>query len=261
MSNIIGFSHLVFTVNNSCSLSASSFLNEFYFEREYFELDHGTCRLPMIREITNSVSKISLYKSKLGDLPGIELLHVKSVVKRPLLNYGLICQGRFTPSFALPLKRQHFGGGEFYVDYYYDELLNSLIAPATNLFNNEKDGGCWMILSDFEKQKEFFLSIGGRKVLIDTENIFAVKCRVINKKLSSFVFVLIKDITNKNTHYNDDLGLSTLGWFARNIDETDIQDELLSSSDLFSISLNGNCFDAKFFYNNQNISHEILKVN
>ncbi len=257
MSNIIGFSHLVFTVCNTDPEPASDFLNNFYLAKEYFEFDHETFRMPLIREEKNGISKLSLYKSKDGNLPAVELLHVDNVVKRPLTNYGIIA-AKNNYSRINELKRLYFSENEFYVDYYYDALMNSPVATATNFFDNEKDPGCWMLLNDFEEQRTFFRSISNKKILIDKNDVFAVRTKVINKKLSNFIFVLVKD-HNNGKYYNDDLGLSTLGWFTKGFDGITGEIELESST-VFPISLNGNYFDAKFFYNNQNISHEVLKI-
>lgn len=259
MSNILGFSHLVFTVADNGIAGGSGFLDTLYDSEEYFELDHATHRSELVRAPQNLVSRISLYKSRTGDLPAIELLHVKHTQQRPVLNYGLISRHTGLP-LGLPLERRIIPGTPFYVDGWFDPLLNTFIASQTNLFDDEKQAGCWMFLSDFEVQKKYFSGIGGKKILIDTADIFAVKCRVINKKLSSFVFVLINDRISNAEYYNDDLGLSTLGWFARNLSDESLAMGL-HASNLFSISLNGNSFDARFLYNNKNISHEILKVN
>ena len=146
----------------------------------------------------------------------------------------------------------------FFVKYYFDSFINSRIAVETNLF--EKGFGCWLCASDFEEQKSFFLSIRNSKVLLENDDFLIISCKVINKKFSNFTFVIIRDDV-ESTNFNDDPGLSTIGWITKDISHESLAAIKLQGSPKFTILLNGNTFDAKFLYNNKSISHELLKLN
>jgi len=262
--SIIGISHLVFTVgcDNSSSFRESDFLNTYFSEGEYFEFDHSDFRNDLIRDKKNSLSKLSLFKSKFNDLPAVELLHTESTVSRPNTNFGLLHSPVDTVIKSEKTVTINFPGTDFYATCYYDEALNTYIAAQTNLYELEKQSGCWIVLddNDFVSQKTFFKTIDGAKILAENEGLLIIKCRVLNKKFSNFVFVLIRDTNEKeNSYYNDDQGLSTLGWFTKSLEQ--VGPDSMKTSPKFSISLNGNTFDARFIYNNQNISHELLKLN
>lgn len=257
MNSVIGLSHLVFTIDSEVDIAAagSVFLQQFYALGEDFYFDHRSVRLNLIRDKQNEQSQLTLYKSRFNDMPAIELLRVKSSIKRPRETYGFI-QAGITPLAEQELKKYYFPGTDFFVDYYNDDVLGSRIACATNFF--EKGYGCWITVDDFDLQKAFFSSIKSARIFVDTDDIFIVGCKVINKRFSNFTFVLIKN-RKQTIFYNDDCGISTLGWFAKEIEKHHTIG--FAETIPFSISLNGNLFGAKFLYNNRSISHELLKLN
>jgi hypothetical protein len=260
--NVIGFSHLVFTVGNDYGTQKKSpFLARHFDEGKYFEFDHAEYRSAVIRNSSNAVSRLSFYGSLLNDMPAIELLHVNDPVKRVAGSYGLIVPESYknTNESPLPVETQYFCNGKYFVSGVYDETLSAFVAYDTNLF--QKDGGCWLTVNDFEAQRKFHSGISSNKILIDENEIFAVRCRVINKKLASFVIVFLRGQNNEEKIYNDDQGLSTFGWFVRNLDDAEMNGYLDWQSPSFEININANTFAAKFLYNNKGLSHELLKIN
>ena len=259
MSSIIGLSHLVFTVNrnNTNSAKNSDFLMQNFSEAVNFEFDHSYVRKSLIRNKENAISSLSLFKPISHDLPAIELLYANSTELRPFEKYGIIDTCK-TDKREKELETYYFPNSDFYVRYYYDSFMESWIALDTNFFENGV--GCWISTSDFESQKMFFSSIKTGKILLENDNYFVFKCRVVNKKFSNFTFVLVKDL-NSSLFYNDDSGLSTLGWFTKDIENESFSKNGLTLSESFTIYLNDNIFTAMFLFNNRSISHELLKLN
>ena len=255
MSSILGLSHLVFTISPQAQ-GSSTFLDQFFFPGEFFQFDHQEVREPLIRSKDNAISNLALLRSRFDDTPAIELLYANFASARNQEMFGLIYPG--VPHADQPLVNQHFPGGHFFVKYYFDAFLNSRIAVETNFF--EKGYGCWLYASDYEEQKSFFLSIRNSKVLLDIEDFFIISCKVINKKFSNFTFVIIRN-PEETLIYNDDAGLSTIGWLTKDITHESLRAIKLKESPKFAIMLNGNNFEAKFLYNNKSISHELLKLN
>jgi hypothetical protein len=255
MSAILGLSHLVFTINKE-SEGQSTFLDLFFFPGEFFQFNHQEVRANLIRNSDNATSNLALHRGRFDDTPAIELLYTSSKSARRPEKFGLIYPG--IPCGEKLIEDQHFTGGHFFVRYYFDPFLNSRIAVETNFF--EKGYGCWLYASDFEEQKSFFLSIHNSKVLLESNDFLIISCKVINKKFSNFTFVIIRDNV-ESTNFNDDSGLSTVGWITKDIGHESLAAIKLQGSPKFTILLNGNSFDAKFLYNNKSISHELLKLN
>jgi len=257
MSSILGLSHLVFTINpDFTGHSKSLFLDQFFLPGEVFQFNHQEVRADLLRNEANGTSNLTLHRPRFDDTPAIELLYAIPTATRSPEMFGLIYPNIQPGDESLEI--QHFMGGQFFVTYYFDPLLNSRIAVATNFF--EKGCGCWFYANDFEEQKSFFKSIKNSKVLLNDDNFFIISCKVINKKFSNFTFVIIRNFKD-TLSYNDDAGLSTIGWLTKDIAEEDLTTIMLKKSPSFLILLNGNNFEAKFLYNNRSISHELLKLN
>jgi len=257
MHKILGLSHIVLTVNSKIIKSFNStLLSMFYGDGKYFEFNHSTIRREMIRSEINLISKISLFKALNGDLPAIELLYSEGNLKRPDKNFGLIFK-----TISLPLefdKKELRFGNNYHIKYIFDEKLHINVAYSTNIIDD--DYGCWMIVNDFDQQKTFLINEKSNQIISNEEDIIIFRCRVLNTKFSYFTIVLIRDKDNIiEKYYNDDLGLSTIGWFQKNLDCV-IETNDFSSSETFPITIFEKSFDAKFLYNNISISHELLKI-
>ena len=257
--DILGLSHLVFTISKSDfgTQFFSSLLDKHYDQSVILELDHSEHRHPLLRDVLNSKSHITLFKSKFSDLPAIELLHVETFGSRPLENYGLFISGI---ADHLPAQKIYkFRWKDYFIDYFIDELLNCAIAVDTNFINQEIESGAWLYVNDFDDQRQFFTQGTSAKVILESSDILIVRCKVLNKKFSNFIFVLIRNNQSSCNYYNDDLGLSTLGWIAKDLKSEEVDKLFRSSTKIFSLEVNDNQFEAKFLFNSKNISHEILK--
>ena len=259
MSSIIGLSHLVFTVNriNNNTVEKSEFLKLLYSEEENFMFDHSYVRNSLIRNKKNAISNLSLFRPLSHNLPAIELLFVNSTKARPFKKYGIIYTS-IDSKIVKELETYYFPESDFFIRYFYDPFIDTWIALETNFF---EDGlGCWISTSDFISQKMFFSSIKNGKILLDNDNFLIIRCKVVNRNFSNFTFVIVKELNDAN-YYNDDSGLSTLGWFTKDIQAESFNKNGLILSDSFFINLNENIFNAMFLYNNSSISHELLKIN
>ncbi len=257
MFKILGLSHLVFTVNTDKINSLNeTLLGSFYGDGDYLEFNHQEARKDIIRNNTNSISKISLFKPLQGNLPAIEFLYSKNTLSRHINTYGLIFNNHEFKCNQLEYIINF--DKHYYAKCFFDPKLNLYISYSTNLIQDQF--GCWIIVKDFDQQKQFFLNEKSNQVISCDQDKLVIKCRVINSKFSSYTIVLLKDnsLLNEN-YYNDDLGLSTIGWFQKSNSEVK-PTTIFFSTIAFQILIFKRKFEAKFFYNNVSISHELLNV-
>jgi len=257
MNNILGLSHLVFTVNSDKINSLKgTLLESFYGEGNYFEFNHKEARKNLIRNHTNMLSRISLFKPLNGDLPAIEFLYSESTISRDQNSFGLILNNFDLKSEEFE-KEIHFGKN-YSAKILFDKKLNLTISHSTNLMQDKF--GCWIIVKDFEDQKNLLLNQKSNKVISSDENIIVIRTKVLNSKFSSFTIVLIKSNSNFTENYfNDDLGLSTIGWFQKTHSEIKENNKFFKTKD-FQITMFGRKFKANFLYKNVSISHELLNI-
>lgn len=257
MFKILGLSHIVFTVNkeNIKSLKGTV-LGNFYGEGNYLEFNHGEIRKNLIRNDNNLLSKITLFKSLNGDLPAIEFLYSNSNFKRPSDSYGLILKTITPPSDCL--KNELRFGQKKNAKCIFDKELNLNIAYCTDLI--EDDFGCWITVKDFDNHKNFLLNEKANRIISYENDMLTVKCRVLNSKFTTFTIVLIKEKRERaQNYYNDDLGLSTIGWFQKNFERLENYEQF-SITHTFQISIFSRIFNAHFLYSNISISHELLNL-
>ena len=153
MNDIIGLSHLVFSVDQN-KKQENILLKTLYDNEKFYEFDHKNIRSPFIRNKENLTSKLNIYNSSFSDLPPIELLTVNNVSKRSKNNYGLIVNDKLLSINQDKIKIE-FCNSEFYVSCFFDFFLNSYVAVENNFFNS--GNGCWYLAKDFDDQK-FFLN-------------------------------------------------------------------------------------------------------
>ena len=257
MINILGLSHLVFTVNcDKINSLNGTLLDSFYGDGDYLEFNHKEARKDLIRNNFNLISKISLFKPLNSDLPALEFLYCKSSISRDNHSYGLIFNNYDFKSKEL---EQVINFDNFYfAKFFFDKKLNLSISYSTNLIQDQF--GCWIIIKDFEEQKNLLLNQKSNQVISSDENKIVIRTKVINSKFSSFTIVLIKSNSNLTENFfNDDLGLSTIGWFQKKTNELKQSNDFLKTKD-FQITIFGKKFNANFLYKNVSISHEILNL-
>ena len=257
--NIIGLSHLVFTVPFSKKSNyKSSLLELFYSDPIRYKFDHYNYRKNLLKSADNNLSNLEIYIPKNSDSPAIELLYVNTDFHRPNEYYGFIFnKNLYKPTTTL--KKMFLSDSKYYVEYYYDLFLHSNIATNANLFASGQ--GCWISVNDFVEQKKFFSSISGVQILVDENSLFVLKCRVLNKTFSFFYIAIIPIINSDTFFYNDNIGISTFGWFRKNNSIESYVSIFKYISPFFQIEMTENTFDAIFLSNNKGVSHELLKTN
>jgi hypothetical protein len=261
ISSVIGLSHLVFTVNETGNNQLlSDLLAKEYDLPILLEFNQSEFRKALLRNNQNLISHISLFKPKFNHLPAIELLHVIPLAERSIMNYGLFIAGSNAGKNDQEIQTIELGQTSYNLRFHIDNILQSPVGElySDNVFVNTN--GCWIIVQDFDSQSAFLKSIAGVKILEDSNNTLVAKFRVINKTFSSFTIILIRDEQNSSDFFNDDIGLSTLGWFSKDLINGTGNGFFNKGSDIFPIEMNGTRFDAKFIYNNKSISHELLKL-
>lgn len=255
MSDILGISHIVLSTNNKFdSRTLNTLLEDYFFDGEYFEFDHSTIRSQLIRSEINLRSKLSLLKSRNKYLPALELLYCESEISRPNNFFGLILKNSIVNK---PCEVSSILIDKYYINFINEKKFGLNISYDTNII--EEDFGCWIYIKDYDSQKKFLSSQKSIKVVREGVDFIVLKCKIMNSSLTSFNIILIRDTKNKELEYfNDDLGLSTLGWFFKGELKNESSD--FKMTDFFEIEILGKKIKARFVYSNKSISHELLKI-
>lgn len=253
MYSILGISHLVFTVNKNESKN-SEYLNTNFLAPDNFEFDHSKIRKPLLRNSSNQISRISFHKPINPCLPAIELIESNNLLTRPQNSFGII--DKTLKNFNFPSTLIKLGNQQT-ITSYFCPIMNINISWETNIIDGEV--GCWIEVFDFKSQMDLLKKNFSLNCYYEDDSTAKFKTKIINKSLSPFFIVLIKS-SECQSFYNDDLGLSSVGWFSRNLlSQTNV--DLFKTSEHFKINLYDNELNAQFVYNNKLFSHEILKLN
>ncbi len=252
MYKFIGISHIVFTVNNF-NRNIPEYLNTNFLKPETYIFDHSKIRKPLLRNFSNKISKIDLFKPKYRHLPSIELIQSENSIKRSKNSFGIIDKNLTKPFKTNKIIKL---GNQETIKSYFCPVMNVNISNETKIIDSKF--GLWLKVFDFESHYKLFSEIFNLKCGFKDDFIAKFKTRAINLSLSPFEIVLFRS-SEKNQFYNDDLGFSTIGWLSRNLlDLKKINSFLVT--DNFNISFNKKKFIAQFVYNNCLFSNEVLKL-
>lgn len=251
MNNIIGISHIVFTVDNQSELE-SSYISSLYQKPKRFRFNHSSIKKKLIRKSLNGISQISYYESIDKIQVPIETIFSKSKYSRPKNSFGIV-----NKSFKMGnddnfeiFKHKILGK----LNVYNCKTTQANICNDLELINTEL--GCWIEVGDFENQIRLLADDFRLKCIHETNEVAVFITKVINKSFSNFSIILLKSNSNKN-YYNDDIGLSSIGWISKS--DFVLKTQNFEKTPLFDIKLFENKFKTKFIYDNKGISHEILK--
>lgn len=253
MNNIIGISHIVFTVDNQEQIE-SRYISLLYQNPKKFRFNHSTIKKKIIRENLNGISKISYFKGIDNYQVPIETIFSNNEVSRPKNSFGIV--NKFfingdNDNFEI-IKHKILGD----LNVYYCKITQAFICNNLELINTEL--GCWIEVSNFEDQLRLLVEDFGLKCIYETKEIAVILTKVINKSFSNFSIILLRSNSNIN-YYNDDIGLSSIGWISKS--DFIIKTPNFKKTHMFNIKLFENKFKTKFIYNNKGISHEILNFN
>tara|TARA_Y100001935_G_C17220708_1_gene465148 strand:- start:282 stop:1034 length:753 start_codon:yes stop_codon:yes gene_type:complete len=250
MTKIIGLSHIVFTKVKT-SINDDIFLKSNYQTPKKFQFDHSSIKSNMIRDKLNKLSNLNFYKSNRSAI-SVEILHSKTNFKRPKYSYGIIDKKIKTDSLKENYSDLDFLGKNMST---FSPSLNCYIIKSTNIINT--DYGCWYSVNNFEQHVEIFEKSLGLKLISNDGKIAKFKCVIINTFFSPFTILIIK--SEKQTDYfNDDAGLSTLGFICKNLPKK--IDKPFCLSEELDIILFTKKLKGKFIYDNNGIAYELLKI-
>lgn len=253
MFNIIGLSHLVFTVNNK-EFKDSNYLKDRFSNPENFIFDHYQFKNSLLRNPNNKFSKITLYKSSENNFPAIEFINSENSNYRPKDSYGIIDKS-YVKAESFSTKIQFSNNN--YIHTYFCPKLNLNICNKTDVISNNV--GLWMKVFNFKQQVEFFKKNLKLNCYYEDNYKANFSTRIVNKSFSNFDIVIFKS-SKKQSFFNDDIGLSTIGWITKNLVYKTFLDGF-HLTEPFKIKLAKNEFQAQFSYNNTFISNEYLKIN
>ena len=250
MTKIIGLSHIVFT-RAKTSINDDIFLKSNYESPKKFQFDHSSIKSKMVRDKLNKLSNLSFYRSNSRGI-SVEILHSKTNVKRPKCSYGIIDKKIKSDSLNENYSELDFLGENKST---FSPSLNCYVIKSTNVINT--DYGCWYSVNNFEHHVEIFQKLLGLKLISNDEKIAKFKCVIINTFFSPFTILIINS-EKKTDYFNDDAGLSTLGFICKNLPEK--IDEPFCLSEELDIILFTKKLKGKFIYDNNGISYELLKI-
>lgn len=263
MAQVIGLSHLVFTTNAK-ELSSGSSLSALY---RFAERNHYG-PIPEKRSLLRNPegwrsTSMSLYHSQTASHPSFELIHASSGFVRPLGSYGLILpvqDGGFPD--PIPVELSYLRSALSVDNVVLDETVPTYIIFSSTLAEHNCTMGAWLEVADLHAATALYKDILMAEELWSGDGLTVLKCRVINKKFSSFLWVLRNKTDEAAVYYNDDCGLSTIGWIARGLDGFDEAASLhgLQASGHFGVTVGGRDLKAAFLFDNRSASHELLSV-
>lgn len=263
MLQVVGLSHLVFT-SQSSGLPEGSILSSIYQFGE--RNDYGP--IPEKKELLRDAdgwesTSMSLYHSKTSEHPSLELIHIDKASHRPAGSYGLILPPGHESSTAMAPSQC----GIPVPDIAANSIVSEESLPVTIAFSPKPvEHGCsmgaWLDVADLDASTAFFTDALGAECISKGVSSTLLKCRVVNKKFSKFLWLLRQKNSIEEVYYNDDLGLSTIGWVARGLDgvEAAARRHGLRASGRFEVGVGGRTLRAAFLYDNRSASHEILSV-
>ena len=253
MNNIIGISHIVFTVDNQEYIE-SSYISSSYQNPKSFLFNHSTIKNKLIRRNLNGISKLSYFESKDNYQVPIETIFSKNIESRPKNSFGIINKsfGKGDDENFKILKHKILGD----LNVYYCKRIQAFICNNLELIRTEL--GCWIEVSNFEDHIKLLVEDFGLTCIYQTNQIAVIQTKVINKSFSNFSIILLNSYSNKN-YFNDDIGLSSIGWISNS--EFIIKAPNFKKTQVFYLKLFENKFKTKFIYDNKGVSHEILNFN
>ena len=267
MENILGFSHLVFTSHNK-KLVSNSQLTSLYEQPEQYTFAHGAVKKKLLRTPSTD-TLLSFYSSRDGDLPALELVYSESYCARDLNSYGLILPSTKAPEASKTISKRCLNDKiNAIIPIHSVALIEELpcyLIYSEILHQNECTMGAWMNVNDLENTLLMYQKQLNSEIINQGDGIAIAKTRVINKKFTNFLWVLIEE-NNQKSYFNDDIGLSTLGWIKKPSPNTlppkqiNIEGLKLNDTKPFTIEMNGRQFNAAFYFDNQLPSFEILEL-
>lgn len=250
MTKIIGLSHIVFTKVKSSS-NDDIFLKSNFENPKKFKFDHSSIRSNMLRDKSNKLSNLSFYKSNKNSI-SVEILHSNTNSTRPKMSYGIIDK---------KIKIDNLKENDSDLDFLgknmstFSQSLNCYIVKSTNIINT--DYGCWYSVNNFEQHIEIFEKSLGLKLISNDGEIAKFESVIINTFLSPFTILIVRTET-KTDYFNDDAGLSTLGFICKSLPEKINEPFYLSEE--FDLMLFKKKLKGKFIFDNNGIAYELLKI-
>ncbi len=264
MSGIFGLSHLIFS-SPSRILAQESPLRSFFKDPEFYKFDHSDVKKDLLRD-KNSCEKfthLSLYNSREGNLPSLELIFSESAISRPITKFGLLIPPSMSPAFNLSPKfsiSAKFAEIHSLSRVYLEPDIPSLLAISPELSEHSCSLGAWTASRDIEESSHFFVNFMGAQILSKTPLTHTLRVKVMNRAFSNFLIIIVKDDAPAANFYNDDIGLAAFGWFCRKVPLSENACAgKRSFSPKFLIPMKKN-FEARFIYDNEGQSHEIMAI-
>lgn len=264
MSNIIGLSHIVFT-SSIRRIPESSWLKNFFAEPEEICLANQEFKKDLQR-YPDSETRIVIYKPLSGDLPAFELVFSKNQYSWPRSSYGIIIDENWIDSERYKPVSEFLALREAVAikSVFLDQEIGCFVAVSPDLKRkfNSKMGLCLKVAC--EAHFNDLCEILALKKVIAAENIYVCFAKVVNTAFSDFpIFFLIDPKSTKSEpFFNDDLGLSTIGWFVKDVNAVlpSNVNSRFRKTNIFDLTLNGREFQGVFLYDLSLPSNEILML-
>ena len=253
MLKIVGLSHLVFTVNHEKYKNSAYLKNKFLVGDQYI-FNHHRYRKDLLRDSTKKFSKINLFKSKHNDFPAFEFLESDCEVLRPSNFYGIIDKN-FKQTNYISEKVQL--SKNIWVKSQFCPMLNLNICNKTDLIDSQN--GLWLKVYKFEEHVNFFIKSLKLKCYYQDDEKAFFRTIIVNKNLVNFDIVLFKTL-ERQSFFNDDIGLSTIGWITKNLVNKKEKDNF-KFTESFNFKIGNRELSAQFSYDKSFLSNEYIKVN
>lgn len=262
MSNVYGFSHIILTTHER-ELS-DPLLAKLYTLGIRQGFDHTLFKSGLLRNVKgNENPGISLYKSIDSSLPALELINYKSEQCRDEASCGFVFPAALASDYPVgknqgiltnitPLSAEYIS---------QNNLIKMAISEAP--LRHRCSMGVWMTAKRYNQTSRWFKEGLKAKCILETEQYTMLTSRVMNKKFTNILWILVRDNQgNQASYFNDDSGMSTLGWLVKDLELPAQKAEKLGFNvgPVFEIKLSQRLFQARFIYDNCTPSFELLKL-
>lgn len=258
--SVIGLSHIVFTTD-SREFAEGSCLKKLFAPAEVHHFKNQEFKSDLQRQ-PSSETEIRLFRPLSDDCAALELLFAEGTPARPINSSALLIDAGLCPDLKGSLDRA------------FPEL--SALFPSRGHIMDKAAGP--VLLCEGLKAKfgtsmglcvrmagpadvEAWVRLFGLKLVSDENTVKIATARLMNRSFLPFPFFFVCGNLVAGDHfYNDDQGLSTLGWLAKDLGmmEDASQKSGWKTTAKFPLSLNTTAFNGMFVYDGKMISHEVL---
>lgn len=236
---VTGFSHIIYTVRSEADIAGFPILDLYDKEPQISKLPPNPEKTPLL-EMPDNGTELWLFRPRESNLPAVEFIFSGNTQVRQNVSLLLATESESGAFELAPPKQEMFS-------IQHCPWVSRFDCSLGIMLSTDRIGDAHRLFTESFRCKE-----------VDRiDSYILLKTTVINKALSGLLIVLASGPASAVR--NDHLGLSTLGWFARQSSRRiDLPDSFEATAE-FDIPLPHANFTGQFIYDNCLPSLELLE--